>query len=424
MRKSYILLLSLLGLLSCSNNSTNSEYVLNYDIVTPYTNADTWTAYNAFNDNLLDKVTHIYKKDTNTSDGADTKSNLGAIWTQATYWNMAMNAYKRAVKEGDAAKQTQYKQLVGDIFEGSKNHYVNFNWHDQNFENGWFIYDDIMWWTIATANAYALFKDEKYLDLADESFCRVWYGSYLLKDRGSYDSVNGGMFWKWNNSDPADKSDHAKMACINFPTVVAAMNLYNGISPSDTKHQKDDTVGFDGNGNYPLWHSRDTYLKNAKDIYAWAVDNLFDKSTGNVADSRTDNSVDWTATIYNQATFIGASCLLYKATGDNTYLTNAVTAATYATKTMSAPYDILPFKDGEEQGIYTAIFAQYMALLVYDCGQTQFLPWIQRTINYGWNNRDKRNLTGKDYTKAPGSNISCYDASGIPALMVLFPSDK
>ena len=217
-----------------------------------------------------------------------------------------------------------------------------------------------MWWTISTANAYALFKDEKYLDLADESFCRVWYGSYSLKDRGSYDSVNGGMFWKWNNSDPGDKSDHAKMACINFPTVVAAMNLYNGISPSDTKHQKDDNVGFDGNGNYPRWHSRDTYLKNAKDIYAWAVDNLFDKSTGNVADSRTDNSVDWTATIYNQATFIGASCLLYKATGDKSYLTNAVTAATYSTKTMSAPYDILPFKDGEEQGIYTAIFAQYM----------------------------------------------------------------
>ena len=41
------------------------------------------------------------------------------------------------------------------------------------------------------------------------------------------------------------------------------------------------------------------------------------------------------------------------------------------------------------QGIYTAIFAQYIAMLVYDCGQTQYLPYLHRNICSGWSNRDK-----------------------------------
>ena len=413
---------AVLSMTAC-NDDSNFEYKPDYEVVTPYTNADTWAAYDAYNDNLLDQQTHIYKKDTDTPDGADTRGTVGAIWTQAIYWDMAINAYKRSAEEGDSPRETRYKALVDEIFEGEKAHYADFNWHDQNTETGWFIYDDIMWWTISHARAYELLKDEKYLTLADESFCRVWHGSYVIKDRGSYDEVNGGMFWNWNNGNPPDNSDNGKMACINFPTVIAAATLYNGISENDTKHQADDVVGFDGDPNYPRWHSRTTYLENAKEIYAWGVENLYDSNTGNVADSRHGNGVDWHATMYNQGTFIGASCLLYKITGEQAYLDNAVKAAEYSMNTMSVPLYILPYSDGEEQGIYTAIFAQYMAMLVYDCGQTQFLPWIQRTVNYGWKYRDTRNLTGKDYTKSPASNVSCYDASGIPALMLLFPAD-
>ncbi len=424
MMLSTIFLASAAFCMTACDDNTVSEYKLDYEVVIPYTKADTWTAYEAFNENLLDDETHIYKKDTDTPDGADTKSTVGAIWTQAIYWDMSMSAYKRSVDEKDSEKEAKYNALVDEIFEGNKSHYVDFNWHNQNLETGWFIYDDIMWWTISNARAYELFKDDKYLTLADESFCRVWHGSYVIKDRGSYDEQNGGMFWNWNNDNPSDKSDNGKMACINFPTVIAAVTLYNGISPSDEKHQSDDTEGFDGNSDYPRWHSRDTYLANAKEIYEWGVNNLFDASTGNVADSRHGNSIDWSATVYNQGTFIGASCLLYKITGEQSYLENAIKAADYTMNTMSAPLYILPVKDGEEQGVYTSIFAQYMEILIYDCGQTQFLPWIQRTINYGWEYRNPENLTGKDYTKVPNSNVSCYDASGIPALMLLFPADE
>lgn len=413
------------GLCTNAQNRPHTKHnVSDWNTVHVYSDADTWIAYDVFNQYLLDKQTHIYKVNTDAKDGTNTKADLGAIWTQATYWDMAMNAYKLAVKEKDKEKQAKYKDLVCQIYHGDSAHYVQFDWNNQDTQNGWFIYDDIMWWTTSFSRAYGIFKDAKYLTLADQSFCRVWNGSYLIKDRGSYDKVHGGMFWQWNRNNPSDNNDKGKMSCINFPTVVAAATLYDNISPMDEQHKTDDKIGFNGDPNYPRWYSRDTYLKKAKQVYAWGVNNLFNKNTGCVGDSRHGNDVDWNATMYNQGSFIGASCLLYKITKDRSYLDNAVLAANYAMNVMSAPLYIFPYKNGEEQGIYTAIFAEYMNMLVNDCHQTQFLQWIQRTIGCGWSHRDSRGLTGKDYNKAPASNISCYDASGIPALMLLFPGAK
>ena len=83
-----------------------------------------------------------------------------------------------------------------------------------------------------------------------------------------------------------------------------------------------------------------------------------------------------------------------------------------------------PFESGIEQGIYTAIFAQYMAMLVYDCKQEQYLlPFLLRNIKSGWQNRDvSRNLCGGEYYKKldEGAEVDSYSASGIPALMLLF----
>lgn len=88
-----------------------------------------------------------------------------------------------------------------------------------------------MWWTISLARAYELFGVDEYLKLSEESFSRVWYGSKKVGDTGSYDEENGGMFWQWqpiHNPKPNRPGD-GKMACINFPTVVAALTLYNNV---------------------------------------------------------------------------------------------------------------------------------------------------------------------------------------------------
>ena len=281
-----------------------------------------------------------------------------------------------------------------------------------------------MWWTVTLARAYELFGVEEYLSLSEESFGRVWYGSEKVGDTGSYadpeKGLGGGMFWQWQpikNPNP-NEADHGKMACINFPTVVAALTLYNNVPTGRTE----------STDSHPSYQTKEQYLAKGKEIYAWAVENLVDVTTGQVADSRHGNgNPAWKDHVYNQASYIGASVLLYKATGEKQYLDNAVMAADYTMNTISGTFDLLPFETGAEQGIHTAVFAQYIAMLVYDCDQTQYIPFVKRNINYGWANRDKtRDICGGDYTKlqVEGDAVESYSASGIPALMLLFPTDK
>lgn len=420
---------------SCNEDKEAKPYIPDYQIVPEYTNADTWVAYDAFNDFLLDAEKNIYKESTAFAAATDRWNGAAAIWCQPMYWDMAMSAYDRANAEGDSGRKEKYKKLCEDLFAGNKKHYVNFDFDNSNENTGWFIYDDIQWWTITLARAYEMFGVEEYRSHAEASFARVWYGSPRVGDDGSYadpdEGLGGGMFWNWTpiaHANPHTSSD-GKMACINFPTVVAALTLYNNV-PAD-RAEDTNPERWEKNGKQfvrPHYETKDAYLAKGKEIYEWAVQNLVDLNTGGVADSKHgEGNPAWDFHVYNQATFIGASVLLYKATGDKQYLDNAILGADYTVGTMSATYDLLPFEAGIEQGIYTAIFAKYIAMLVYDCGQTQYIPFLKRTINYGWSNRDKtRNLCSGEYHKplTEGANIDSYSASGIPALMLLFPADK
>ena len=120
---------------------------------------------------------------------------------------------------------------------------------------------------------------------------------------------------------------------------------------------------------------------------------------------------------------------MYKLTGDEQYLTNAREGADYVKKSMCSSkrgQKILPVENGYEQGIYAAIFAQYMKLLVYDCGQTDYLDWMQYNIQFGFDNRDQtRNLQDADmYTAVTAEDvIESYGGSALPALMIMFPVD-
>lgn len=383
-----------------------------------YTQKEVWMAYDGFNKTFLDSNKYIYKTDTSFEQAVDRGNGAAAIWCQPIYWEMAMNAYKLAESEKDKRRTKEMRKLCEKIFAGNKAHYAHFDFDDNNENTGWFIYDDIMWWTIALSRAYELFGEEEYLRLAEASFKRVWYGSDKVGDTGSYDKENGGMFWQWQpirNPNP-NKSGDGKMACINFPTVVAALTLYNNV-PEGRPEQT---------GQIPECQSRSQYLAKGKEIYEWGVENLLDQKTGRIADSRHGKGApNWKAHVYNQATFIGASVLLYKATGEKRYLDHALLAADYTFNEMSSAEHILPFERGIEQGIYTAIFAQYIAMLVYDCGQTQYLPYLHRNICSGWSNRDKiRGICGGEYTQALSTDVvvDSYSASGIPALMLLFPA--
>ena len=343
-----------------------------------FTSNDATSAYNDFNKYLYSTDMKLYYR-------ASDKSGIGAIWTQAIYWDMAMNAWKRT-------KDAKYRQLIEDIYQGGARQYAGYDWTNQD---KWFIWDDMMWWIIALARAYETTGDQKYLDNAKAGFDFVWNGSTALNRVGSFDPATGGMEWSWKQK--------GKTACINYPTVIGAMTLYN-ITRDDQ------------------------YVEKAKTVYAWARANLFDSTNGRVADNKVGNNpADWTLHTYNQASCIGAAVLLYKKTNNAIYLNDAVMAADYTKNKMCDSKGILPFEGGEEQGVYNAILAEYIIRLIEDCNKPDYLPWLRYNINTAYGKRSfSTGLMGKDYTKTlpSGVAVSCYDACSIPSLMQVVPPEK
>lgn len=389
-----------------------------------YTDADQWKTYDDFNEVFLDKSKYIYRDHSDRPVAVDRWGGAAAIWCQAIYFDMVVNAYNRAVEENDEERQTKYKALFTKIYNGEKKQYVNFNFHDPNTNTGWFVYDDIMWWTGALARAYRTFGTKSYLTFSEKSFLRVWYGSPIVGDDGSYadparfkGAAGGGMFWEWQPIDkpkPHQPGDF-RSACINFPTVIAACELHE-LVPEGRKAPT---------SAHPSQQTREWYLEKAIEVFEWA-DKALVTSDGRVADGIHGGAAEFKDHLYNQATYIGAACWLYKLTGQSKYLRKALMGTNYTFNTMCGRNGgILPLETGVEQGVYAAIFAQYLHMLVYDLGQTRYLSNVKRSLQKGWENRDaRRGISNGNFRVATSSDerVESYTGSALPALMLMFPA--
>ena len=426
MKRLSILLLSLLAWASYAS----AQFAITYD------DEAQWKAYDDFNAAFLDKTRNIYKADTKQPN-ADHRGNgfrdndvsgcAAAIWCQAIMYDMVINAYNRAKAEGDEVRMRKYKQLHNNIYNGEKSHYVNFDFDNPNTNNGWFVYDDIMWWTCALARAYEAFGTRTYLTYSERSFCRVWYGSAKVGDDGSYadparfeGAAGGGMFWEWQPIAHANphKAGDFRSACINFPTVIAACLLHRLVPEGRTPPTAE----------RPTQQTKEWYLEKAKEIYAWA-DGTLVNSSGRVADGIHGGGPEFTDHLYNQATYIGASCMLYLLTNEISYLTKAQRGANYVISNMCTS-GILKYENGYEQGIYAAIYAQYIKMLIYDCGLSEaltrkYLTHIQRNLQKAYTNMDQtRGIQIGNFLKPTSADdvVESYGGSGMPALMLMFPA--
>ena len=401
-----------------------------------YTDEAEWQAYDDFNTAFLDPSRNIYMADTKQPN-ADHRGNgyrdgdvsgcAAAIWCQAIMYDMVINAYNRAKSEGDEARMEKYQALHNKMYNGEKAHYVNFDFHNPDTNNGWFVYDDIMWWTCALARAYETFEKAEFLNNSEKSFCRVWYGSARVGDDGSYadparfeGKYGGGMFWEWQpiaHAKPHQPGDF-RSACINFPTVIAACLLHRLVPEGRTPPT----------ASRPTKQTKEWYLEKAKEIYAWADATLVN-SNGRVADGIHGGGPEYRDHLYNQATYIGASCMLYLLTHEISYLTKATKAADYVIGNMCTNA-ILKYETGYEQGIYAAIYAQYIKMLIYDCNLSsnlmkKYMTHIQRNIQKAYTNRDQtRGIQIGNFSKKTSETdvVESYGASGMPALMLMFPA--
>lgn len=366
--KYFFICLLMAGLVACSAERKRTETSQDStDNPTSYKSEDATAAFESFNKHFYSQEAKLYFETTE-------RQELGSIWTQAIFWDIVMDAYERT-------ENPEYLKMIHDIYEGGYHEYAGYNWENKE---EWFIYDDIMWWVIAMARAHTITGMERYLELSKSGFARVW--------RDSYDPQDGGMYWNFDHS--------GKNACINYPTVIAAMRLYH-------------ITG------------EEAYLQKAKKIYGWARENLFQPSTGRVADHKVgDDKPGFEDYTYNQGTAIGAAVMLYKETGKQFYLEDAIAAADYTKNEMSNAEGILPAEgDWNEQGVLKAIFVRYMDILIEKAGQKQYVPWLQKNANTAWKNRDKsRTLMYRDYdVPAPTGKIQSYEASSAVGFMQVIP---
>lgn len=326
-------------------------------------------AFNSFYDNFYNPSKSLFYLNTNRDD-------VASGWTQAIFFDILLDNYARTQKGSDLDR-------INDMYQGAYSRYSSFVWNDIKNKNGW-IYDDMLWMIVGLIKGYNVTGEQAFLDTAKSGFDFVW--------EDAYDPSVGAIKWSWK------AGSRAYMATSNYPFVIAAVMLYNITGD-------------------------EAYLDKAKLIYTWTRNNLFQQATGRVADHVVgDDPPGFEDYTYNQGTCIGSGILLYKATGDESYLNDAKKAADYARDKMSNVNGILVAEDYGERGTFKAILAQYIYELIYDMGQTQYLPWIQSNIASAWFNRDPaRNLMYLNYTvPAPTGVIKSYEACSGVAFMQLF----
>lgn len=165
-------------------------------------------------------------------------------------------------------------------------------------------YDDNAWLALEFCDAYDRFGDAAYLEKAKG------LAEYLYS--GWDEEIGGGIWWK-----EGLKED--KNGFTNSPVVILSVWLYEKT----------------GEGAYLDW---------AKKIYAWVRDYLRTEN-GLIADSiDTAFAVNRTFFTYTTGTAIGAATELYRVTGEQRYLDDAVTSA-------AAAFDAFGVYD-EEEGAY------------------------------------------------------------------------
>jgi predicted alpha-1,6-mannanase (GH76 family) len=230
-------------------------------------------------------------------------------WWQAHGMDALLDAYLRT-------RNDVYKQRMKNLLLGTKD--KNGGLYPTHY------YYDMAWLAIASLRAYQNTNDAEYMTALQA----------LWQDMKTGQHAGRGGALQWNKDAP-----HSFNACTNGPAIIFATRLYRI------------------NGN-----AQD--LQTAKDIYTWMKGALIDPVNGAVWDSYNDSTnhtnKDWIFS-YNVGTWIGAGLELYKVTGEQVYLDDAVKTAEYAMTNRLYNGVLWANETGDgDGGLFKGIFLRYL----------------------------------------------------------------
>lgn len=213
-------------------------------------------------------------------------------WPQAHAMDVVVDAYKRI-------SQKQYLNFYPLWWKGAP----QYNFSGREIDPWWneFV-DDMEWIALAQLRMYETTQREEYFLKAKQMF-NDWIWSTWGPEKE--EPRKGGITWKTDVK-------KTKNTCSNGPAAIIAARIYTMYDLIVDPGKK----------------PKQAYLQEAKKIYTWLRDHLYDSETGKVFDNmNAQGKVSPAVYTYNSGTFIGAACELYKITSDKQYLIEAVNAA-------------------------------------------------------------------------------------------------
>ena len=228
------------------------------------------------------------------------------------------------------------------------------------------FYDDNVWLGIDFCDIYEATGDKKYLAQAE----MIW----KFIESGTDDVLGGGIYW-------CEQKKYSKNTCSKAPGTVYALKLYAATGDS-------------------------RYLEQGKRLYAWTKEHLLDTGDGLYFDNVSlDGNIGRAKFAYNSGQMVQAGALLYKATGDESYLKDAQ-------RTAAACYDYFFEEftpaDGEAFRIirkgnvwFSAVMVRGLVELYRIDGNATYVDAVQRSLDYAWDHaRDGHGLFETDFTGA------------------------
>lgn len=297
------------GLLLLASCSDDEAVPLYEPTVTNYT-------WNATADSIQEATYNTFLGSNGTfvqNNGGNSTFNY---WPNAHMLDVLNDGY---VRTGNSTYVTRMKELLRGIKTRNGNTYNNvFN-------------DDMIWLANASLRAYKSTNDQEYKDVAQE----LWG---IIKQSWSDNVFGGGITWKQDT--PTQKN-----AVSNAPAAIIALQLYE----------------LDNNPDDLEW---------AVKIYNWQKEKLVDPVTGlvwdsiSIRDGQVFTQTDWVFT-YNMGTWIGVGLKLYRATGDQMYLTDATRSARSAVRSPQLLTEGLMRDEGQgDGGLFKGVLVRYLTELI------------------------------------------------------------
>lgn len=273
--------------------------------------------------------------------------------------------------------KVNYPQMV-DRFDayylGEPNHIPGYASQTNGLKgSGTRFYDDNSIVGLDLVEAYRLTKDEHYLQRAGE----------IVKflHSGTDDKFGGGLWWNEDQKDMTGVNDSNKPTCANGYATLFLLE-YATVCPASEKTE---------------------VLKFAQSLYTWLTTNLQDPEDHCYwNDKQSDGSINKTKWTYNTGVMISSGIRLYRITGENRYIDQAIASADGAYNYFVRPIGKLALSYPDHDPWFNVKLAKaFIELIPYHPNTKNYVETFINNLNYAYDHaRTTAGFYFEDWTGA------------------------